>query len=499
MTSITNFARPPRRRLALAALALSASCALSIPFWDGDDDEGQQGGGLPPVAALVDQVGNVVVNVSAYRKPQRQQARRRSRGRGFSNPDDLFRRFFGDPRGFFDYDPRQGPESQPEPEQGQRPRRPDASASGFVLSEDGYVLTNYHVVRDAERVVVALRDRRELEAEIVGLDETTDLALLKIDADDLPHARLGDSEKTRIGEWVVAIGSPFGLSNSVTAGVISAKSRGLPARGEIGRYVPFLQTDVAINPGNSGGPLFNLRGEVVGVNAQIYTRSGGYMGLSFAIPSNVVRSVVKQLTEDGEVRRGWLGVNVQSVNADLADALGMDRAIGALVVDVLEDSPADKAGLKTGDVILSVNDTGIEDSSELPPAIGLQLPDSEVELRVVRNGKEIELPVTLGELGTSSLALAGGDNILGLQIEDLGEEEMSRMRLSKGVRVTGLADESPARGVVREGDILLSINGNEVESVEHYGDLAARLREGDNIWIAVLRGRSTIVRNLRLR
>src|SRR5690606_16325520 len=266
--------------------------------------------------------------------------------------------------------------------------------SGFIISKDGYILTNNHVIQNADEIIVRLNDRRTLEAKLIGADETTDLALLKVEAKDLPTVRLGNSDALEVGEWVVAIGSPFGFDYSVTAGIVSAKGRSLPND----NYVPFIQTDVAINPGNSGGPLFNLDGKVVGINSQIYTRSGGFMGVSFAIPINVAMEVSEQLKDKGRVSRGWLGVVIQEVNKELAESFGLEKAAGALVAQIVPGSPADSADLQNGDIITHFNGKPILMSSDLPHQVGRVKPGSKVSMDVVRNGKRRKVSVTIGTL-----------------------------------------------------------------------------------------------------
>src|SRR6056300_2020530 len=293
---------------------------------------------------------------------------------------DYLRRFF-DPRGGM---PR-----------GDVPR--SGTGSGFILTEDGYVVTNNHVVEGATSVVVRMTDRREFDAEIVGLDELSDLALLKIDAEDLPTLKLAEPDSLKVGEWVLAIGSPFGLDFSVTAGIVSAMGRSLPTATN-DNYVPFIQTDVAINPGNSGGPLFNLEGEVVGVNSQIYTRSGGSIGLSFSIPVSVVRDVVEQLRDSGAVQRGWLGVLIQEVNRDLALSFGLDKPMGALIAQASDSGPAGKAGIQPGDIVVRFNGKDVERSSDLPPMVGLVRPGSTVPVDVVRQGDRLTIDVTIEQL-----------------------------------------------------------------------------------------------------
>ena len=357
---------------------------------------------FPEFTQLVEEASPAVVNITATR-----QVTRNNRLESPNNQDmpEFFRRFFENNPG----------RSQPRP----------AAGSGFIISSDGYILTNNHVVEDADEIIVALSDRREREAELIGSDPASDLALLKINAKDLPTVKLGNSERLKVGEWVVAIGSPFGFELSVTAGIVSAKGRSLPD--ENGNYVPFIQTDVAINPGNSGGPLFDLEGEVVGINSQIFTRSGGFMGLSFAIPIDVAMEVVEQLKEKGSVSRGWLGVLIQRVDRDLAESFGLDRATGALITQVLIDSPAEQGGLKEGDVILKFNGRDIDLSSDLPHIVGRTKAESTVDVEIIRGGEPETLEVTVGLLPTREERISrasgpGTDNRLGLVVEDLAPQ-----------------------------------------------------------------------------
>ena len=467
-------------KIFLAPLAILAFALAPIA-------KGEQ---LPSIADLVEEVSDIVVNVEA--RHDNQQTSNNDRDRGSQHPpnsmEEFYRHFFGQPR-------RNRPNA-PQPSVPQP--RSSGRGSGFIVSRDGYILTNYHVVEGASEVMVSTHDRRQFDAEVIGLDSTTDLALLKIDAKDLPFARLGHTKDLRIGDWVVAIGSPFGFENSVTSGVVSAKSRGLSNRG-IGRYVPFIQTDVAINPGNSGGPLFGLDGKVYGMNSQILTRSGGYMGISFSIPAEVVSSVFRQLRDDGQVRRGWLGVSVQAVTADLTEAMGLERAVGALVSDVVKDSPAQAAGLLSGDVITSVDGTPISNFNHLPPAIGLMEPDSDVKLEIYRNGKRQYIQVTLGELGGDgdTQILSAERNVLGFSVESITEDELETLDLEHGVRV-GTVESSNARAVgIRRGDIIRSINGQTIESVRDFQGILDELSDDKPVWIALSRGNARLIVTLR--
>ncbi|MGB5570409.1 MAG: Do family serine endopeptidase, partial [Sedimenticolaceae bacterium] len=335
---------------------------------------------LPDFTVLAEQNSSAVVNISTLQKSQSQ----RRMPKGFSMPEvpegsqleELFKHFFGE--GMEDFGDR---ESQ-------------SLGSGFVVSSDGYILTNYHVVADADEVQVRFSDRRFFDAKVIGSDKDSDVALIKIEATDLPTVKIGKSSELKVGEWVLAIGSPFGFDHTVTAGIVSAKGRSLPSE----NYVPFIQTDVAINPGNSGGPLFNLDGEVIGVNSQIYSRTGGFMGLSFAIPIELAMNVADQLRQHGRVSRGYLGVLIQDVDHNLADSFGMAQPYGALISKIMPESPAAKAGLQVGDVILSFNGQRLLKSSQLPPLVGASGIEEEAVVRVLRNGKELDIAIAVGRL-----------------------------------------------------------------------------------------------------
>ncbi|EED34977.1 ATPase [Luminiphilus syltensis NOR5-1B] len=386
-----------------------------------------------------------------------------------------------------------------------QPRERASIGSGFVISEDGYVVTNNHVVEGASGVTVRLIDRRDYDAEIIGLDPRSDLALLKIDADDLATLKLGRNDKTKVGQWVLAIGSPFGLDFSVSAGIVSAKGRSLPTeRGE--NYVPFLQTDVAINPGNSGGPLFNIDGEVIGVNSQIFTRSGGSIGLSFAIPVNVVRNVVEQLKENGEVVRGWLGVSIQDVDRNLAESFGLDRPQGALVAQVGEDSPAERAGIEAGDVIIKFDGQTIDTSADLPHVVGLLAPGSMVDAQVIRDGKRITLEVEVGGLDADdrpSVASSGNDagnsDVLGMVVESADMEAMAELGLNGGVLITAIRPDSPAADAnVMPGDIVTRLGNIAVSDLEDFAEAATQLEPGKSVRLRVFRRGSPLFIGIRV-
>ncbi|HEY5762160.1 MAG TPA: DegQ family serine endoprotease [Rhodocyclaceae bacterium] len=428
--------------------------------------------GLPNFADIVERYGPSVVHI----RVEGQAGNRTPAANPFGNldPNDPFFQFFR----------RFGPPMQP-PGGNQRPVR--GLGSGFIVSADGLILTNAHVVADAAEITVRLSDKRELQAKLVGLDKLTDIALLRIPAKGLPTIPIGDPAKARVGDWVLAIGSPFGFDNSVTAGIVSAKSRSLPDE----NYVPFIQTDVAINPGNSGGPLLNLDGEVIGINSQIYSRSGGYQGLSFAIPIDVAEQIKTQLLATGKVTRGRLGISIQGLNQGLAKSFGLDSVQGALVSQVEPDSPAAKAGVQVGDVILEFNGDTVDDSSSLPPMVGSVKPGTKVKLKVWRERKEKTLTVTVGEMPNQSVAAADSPDgaQLGVAVRPLAKNEAANAQLEGGLlvlKVTGAA----AQAGIEVGDIILAVNGAAMETVD---DLRASLKGvGRHAAVLVQRGESRI-------
>ena len=432
---------------------------------------------LPQFANLVKQASPVVVNITASKESLvREDALERE------EMPEFFRRFF---------------------DERQRPRGPSAG-SGFIISADGYILTNHHVVDGADEISVALSDRRELTASIVGKDELSDLALLKIDSEDLPVAKIGSSKRLEVGEWVLAIGSPFGFELSVTAGIVSAKGRSLPGNSS-GNYVPFIQTDVAINPGNSGGPLFNMDGEVVGINSQIFTRSGGFMGLSFAIPMDVAMEVVNQLREHGKVSRGWLGVGIQSLNQDLAESFGLDRPQGALVSRIFPDSPAEEAKLEVGDIILELNGLNIDLSSDLPHIVGRLRGDTEVELVIIRDKERKVMDVVLGSLPEESLRNLSQispdlpeKNRMGIEVEDLAPQDKNQLGLNRGVLVSRVM-EGPAKNAnIQKGDVITDINGERVDSKQNFDFLLESLPSRVAISVRLVRNRQPLFIAIKL-
>jgi len=442
---------------------------------------------LPDFTDLVEEASPAVVNISTRQKmPERAVA-------GHPALPDLE----GLPPMFREFFERSIPQVPRNP--GGRQREAQSLGSGFIISPDGYIMTNYHVVADADEIIVRLSDRSELEAKLIGADPRSDVALLKVEGKGLPVVRLGKADELKVGEWVLAIGSPFGFDHSVTAGIVSAKGRNLPSDS----YVPFIQTDVAINPGNSGGPLFNLQGEVVGINSQIFTRSGGFMGLSFAIPMEVAMQVADQLKADGKVTRGWLGVVIQEVNKDLAESFGLDRPAGALVAQVLEGGPADKGGLQVGDVILSLNGKPIIMSADLPHLVGGLKPGEKAELNVVRDGSRRKLDVTIGTLPEEGQELAasgsaqGGERSssrLGVSVVELTAEQKKGLDLKGGVVVKEVLSGPAAMIGLRPGDVITHLNNQAIDSTSTFAKVAQELPKNRSVSMRVLRqGRASFI------
>ena len=430
---------------------------------------------LPDFTELVREGAPAVVNITVTRKAPTLD------NRSEEEMPEFFRRFF---RGY--------------PQE--RQQRP-ATGSGFILSEDGYVLTNHHVVEEADEIIVAMSDRREREATLIGADPVSDLALLKIEASDLPVVKVGQSESLQVGEWVMAIGSPFGFELSVTAGIVSAKGRSLPD--DRGNYVPFIQTDVAINPGNSGGPLFNLKGEVVGINSQIFTRSGGFMGLSFAIPMDIAMEVVEQLKDKGSVSRGWLGVQIQRVDRDLAESFGLDRAAGALVTRIFADSPAEAAGVKEGDIIVEFGGRSIDLSSDLPHVVGRFKAGTIADIKIVREGRSETLEVVVGELDESTMAqpVASArpqNNRLGVEVRALTNDEKAELEVSRGVLVTNVGSGPGQLAGIEPGDVLTTINSQWIDSVDTFEKLVEQLPSGMAIPVRVVRDGQPMFRAVKV-
>jgi len=439
---------------------------------------------LPSFSELAEASSPAVVNISSSKTVKG----RNYAPRGFNDPfyDDFFKRFFGEP-----------------PSQGQREREVRSGGSGFIISRDGYLLTNNHVVDEADEIIVSLSDRREYKAELIGSDERSDLALLKIEADNLPVVKIGNSNQLKVGEWVVAIGSPFQLNFSVTAGIVSAKGRSIP-NGSDSTYVPFIQTDVAINPGNSGGPLFNLEGKVVGINSQIYTRSGGYMGVSFAIPIDYAMDIVNQLKEGGSVARGWLGVSIQEVTSDFAKSLGMSVPKGALVSQVMPDSPAEKAGLQVRDVIVEFDGVEIVYSGDLPQTVGSVKPGSKIEAEVIREGKTKKIKIEVGQLpenfSVASTSQGNKSNDLGIVVRELTFEERREMNISHGVIITEVIPEGlAAEQGIRKGDIITYLLNEKIRNTRDLSSAIEKAKENSDVaMIGIVRDGVQTFRSLKL-
>jgi len=435
---------------------------------------------LPDFTELVEEHSAAVVNISTSKQTEV----KRGLPPGMDIPDlpegtpfgEFFERYFGEHGG----------------KGGEELFNSRSLGSGFIISNDGYVITNHHVVKGADEIIVKLSDRRQLVAEMIGSDPRSDIALLKLEGSDFPSVNLGDSDAVKVGQWVLAIGSPFGFDASVTAGIVSAKGRSLPSE----NYVPFIQTDVAINPGNSGGPLFDLDGKVVGINSQIYTRSGGYMGLSFAIPIEVAMDVVEQLKTNGYVSRGWLGVYIQEVTRELAESFGMEKPTGALVAKILPDSPAEDTDIQVGDIILSYDGKEVKNSASLPPLVGRTRVGETVKLKIMRDGKAILTKLEIGQLPEKGQSLASKDSseeetedtVFGLVLRPLTDKEMESLELESGGLLVLDAQSGAAKSAgIRKGDVIQMINGEPVESVAAFTKLKNDLPEGKFISILVQR------------
>ena len=443
--------------------------------------------GLPDFTDLVDQVGPAVVNI---RTVERMRAGAAGRGGQMDQEmQEFFRRFFGIP---MPNTPRpQGPRADPQ----EQPERegPRGVGSGFIISADGFVMTNAHVVDGADEVLVTLPDKREFKAKLIGADKRTDVAVVKIDSTGLPFVRIGDVNRLRVGEWVMAIGSPFGLENTVTAGIVSAKQR------DTGDYLPFIQTDVAVNPGNSGGPLINMRGEVVGVNSQIYSRSGGFMGISFAIPIDEAMRVSEQLRSSGRVTRGRIGVQIAEVTREVAESIGLGKPQGALVRSVEAGSPAEKAGVEPGDIITRFEGRAIEKASDLPRQVGNTKPGTRSAITVFRRGQNRDLNITIAELEPEQTArrpaarsseapkAAGTVQALGLTVVDLTEAQKRELKVKRGVRVEAAADAG-ARAGLREGDVILSVGNVEINNVREFESAVGKADRNRPVNMLIQRG-----------
>ena len=509
--------KPSIRVLAALALALAAVVPARAQTQASPAPTGQAAPGviqptpserrelrdLPDFADLVERVGPAVVNI---RTAERARTSAQGPGGGGRPPlpggpeldeNDPFYEFF---RRFFP--PRPGQPGPGGPGQGPGPGGPRGGepmprgvGSGFIISADGFLLTNHHVVDGADEITVTLTDRRELKARLIGSDRRTDVALVKIEATGLPALRIGDPNRLRVGEWVVAIGSPFGLDNTVTSGIVSAKGR------DTGDYLPFIQTDVAVNPGNSGGPLINMRGEVIGINSQIYSRTGGFMGISFAIPIDEAMRVADQLRTTGRVVRGRIGVGIAEVTRDVAEPLGLKSASGALVRNVEASGPAEKAGLEVGDIILRFDNKPIEKASDLPRLVGNTKPGSRVPVQVWRKGAQRELTLQVAEMEPDRTAQRGSrqgqpeapraapTNALGLAVSDITEERRTQLRIRGGVLVDAV-DGVAARAGLQQGDILLSLDNTDITSAKQFNELVSKLDKGRTHVLLVRRGDS---------
>lgn len=440
--------------------------------------------GLPDFSDLVEQVGPSVVNIRTMEKVA---VRNNQQGVPDEEMQELFRRFFGVPLPTPNVPRQQRPNRSP-----QEQEQPRGVGSGFILSTDGFIMTNAHVVEGADQVIVTLTDKREFKARIVGVDKRTDVAVVKIQASDLPAVKIGDVSRLRVGEWVMAIGSPFGLDNTVTAGIVSAKQR------DTGDYLPFIQTDVAINPGNSGGPLINMRGEVVGINSQIYSRSGGFMGISFAIPIDEAIRVSDQLRTSGRVQRGRIGVQIDQVSKEVAESIGLAKSQGALVRGVEAGSPAEKAGLEAGDIILRLDGKNIDKSTDLPRMVGNTKPGSKITLSIWRRGSQRDLAITVGEFepeapvkkATAPAEKQGetpGAKAFGLALSDLSDAQKKELKLRGGVRIDSVA-EAAARAGLQEGDVVLALANYETPSVQVFEAIASKLDRSKPVSMLVRRG-----------
>lgn len=456
----------------IAALALSLTAAVNVVAKE-----------LPDFTELAEKQGPAVVNISITQS-MRTDTSPFSGFQGDEQMQEFFKRFGIPMPGF----PGQNGGTQPE-------YKSQSLGSGFIISTDGYILTNAHVVSEADEVIVKLSDKREFKAKIIGADKRTDVALVKIDATGLPKVTTGDPSKLKVGEWVAAIGSPFGLENTMTAGIVSAKGRALPQE----NFVPFIQTDVAINPGNSGGPLFNLAGEVVGINSQIYSRSGGSMGLSFSIPIDVALEISNQLKANGKITRGWLGIAIQEISKELAESFGMKNTNGALVAGIEKGGPADKGNLEVGDVILKFDGKPIMSSSDLPRAVGATKPNKSVPVEVLRKGSEKTLNISVGEMPSDPNEIAQSNkspakaepNKIGLILKELTTQQKKKLNGKNGLLVTESQGVAAQAGV-RRGDVVLGLNNTEVQNLEQFNKQLATFVKGKTIALLVQRDENTL-------
>jgi serine protease Do len=464
--------KPVGSQMAFAA-EQSASTGSSQPA------QSPAAGALPDFTGLMKSAGPTVVNVISTNKAMRS---RRDPGEEEDPMLEFFRRFMPNVPG--------GPGG------GEKPRA--GLGSGFIISADGYILTNAHVVSDFDEVTVRLSDsKREFKAKVAGADKRTDVGLIKIDASGLPVAKLGNSARVEPGQWVAAIGSPFGFSNTITAGIVSATGRALPEE----TYVPFIQTDVAVNPGNSGGPLINLQGEVVGINSQIYSGTGGYMGVSFAIPIEVALDVAKQLRTSGKVTRGRLGIGIQPVTKELAESFKLDSATGAVVTAVERGSPADKAGLKVGDVILKYNGKAIDDPNELPRLVGATRPGEKATLELWRSGKRDQVTLNVGEFPPEKTATreaprekpqASSDNGLGLALTEMPAEARKQLGIDYGLVVEDVVGGPAERSPIQPGDVIVAVNQQRFSSIQEFNRLVSQRKKGERLALLVRRGPNSV-------
>ncbi len=435
---------------------------------------------LPDFTQIVEKEGPAVVNISTTHIVH--DAAPNAAMPGLSPNDPLyqfFRRF--------------GPQAPRDYETG-------SLGSGFIISQDGYILTNAHVVDSADEVIVKLNDRRQFKARVIGVDKRSDVALLKIKAEKLPTVTLGDSSRIKVGEWVVAIGSPFGFDNTVTAGIVSAKGRALPQED----YVPFIQTDVAINPGNSGGPLFDMEGKVVGINSQIYSRTGGFMGLSFSIPINVAMNVVDQLRTTGHVTRGRMGIVIQDVSRALAQSFGLAEPRGALISKVEKDGPAAQAGLQPSDIILKFNGKAVMESKDLPTVVAATKPGTKVDVQIWRKGKTVDVPVVVGEMPIDRTAMndaqqnARKSDRLGLDLVELTPEQKNQVQTDHGLVVTGVGEGPAAQVGIMRGDVILALNAQNIESVAQFEKLVSKIPKGKDVALLVWRGGNSVFITMKI-
>jgi serine protease Do len=493
------------------AAAMVAACLPLVPH----TASAASAANLPDFTDLVDKVGPAVVNIRTTTRVSSGASTRGGLPPGMDDGDmsEFFRRFFGiplpqspqspgAPRGGDNGDNGGSGGSQDAPDNSD-PEQNSGVGSGFILSADGYVMTNAHVVDDADTIYVTLTDKREFKAKLIGVDDRTDVAVVKISAANLPTITIGDSNKVRVGEWVVAIGSPFGLENTVTAGIVSAKGR------DTGDYLPFIQTDVAVNPGNSGGPLINMQGEVIGINSQIYSRTGGFMGISFAIPIDEAMRVADQLKNSGKVVRGRIAVAIGEVTKDVADSLGLPKAQGALVSSVEPGGPADKAGVQPGDIILKFNGHSVDTATDLPRMVGDTKPGTKSTITIWRKGQTRDLPVTIAEMQPDKAAKTDqkkpqapkqrATNVLGVAVSDIPADQMKALKLHNGVQIDAV-DGQAARVGLQKGDIILRVGDTDITSAKQFDELSSHLdpqkmvallvRRGDNTQFVPIRPRS---------